>query len=91
MKSLAEFRSFDLKKMKQTPGKYIKEMEAIDTVCEVLLSKAILEKTPLEKTFGESLGKNYCRGVAQTKGLAEADHPTGYRVYRKSRPVRPGD
>ncbi|BBO92486.1 cobaltochelatase subunit CobN [Desulfosarcina ovata] len=64
---VAGIQKLDLKKMKQKPGKYIKEMEAIDTVSEVLLSKAILEKTPLEKIFSESLGKHYAAASPRQK------------------------
>jgi cobaltochelatase CobN len=66
---VAGIQKIDLKKMKKKPGKYIKEMEAIDTVCEVLLTKAIIEKTPLEKTFTESLGKQYTKASPKEKTL----------------------
>jgi len=58
----------DWKKMKKHPGKHIKEAEKIDAVCEVLLTKVILEKMPPEKAFSQALGKNYTSASTKEKG-----------------------
>ena len=57
----------DWKNMKKHPGKHIKEAEKIETICEVLLTKAILEKMPLEEAFIKSLGKNYASASSKEK------------------------
>ena len=64
---VAGIQKLDLKKMKKNPGKYIKEIEAVDTICEVMLTKTILEKTPLEDAFGASLGKSYAAASPKQK------------------------
>jgi cobaltochelatase CobN len=58
---IAGIMDMDWKKIKKHPGKHIKDMEKVDTVCEVILSKVILEGMPLEKAMTASLGKQYSR------------------------------
>lgn len=57
----------DWKKMKKRPGKYIEEAGKIETICEVLLTKVILEKMPSEKAFSEALGRNYTNASSKEK------------------------
>jgi cobaltochelatase CobN len=57
----------DWKKMKKRPGKYIEEAGKIETICEVLLTKVILEKMPSEKAFSETLGRNYTNASSKEK------------------------
>lgn len=65
---VARVLKMDWKKMKKRPGKYIKESEKIETICEVLLTKVILKNMPLEKAFSETLGKNYVSASPKEKG-----------------------
>ncbi|KAF5432535.1 cobaltochelatase CobN, partial [Candidatus Methanophagaceae archaeon] len=58
----------DWKKIKKHPGKHIKEAEKIEIVCEILLTKVILEKMPSEKAFSETLGRNYASASPKEKG-----------------------
>ncbi|MBN1907392.1 MAG: cobaltochelatase subunit CobN [Deltaproteobacteria bacterium] len=65
---VAGIMDMDWKKMKKRPGKFIKEMEKVDTVCDVLLTKIILENIPLEKAMNTSLGTMYSKASTENKG-----------------------